>query len=319
MISLFGKYCCAAAIVVGIVACSFDGTGPEALHPVGPSCSQGTISANGATVSGAISITGNCDLWDDYVGEGAYVASYALAVTAGKLYSVTGTASAADGPLENTLVGLTAADTEGVLAASWGNAFANNAGNNVLWFYAPMSGTYSLRAMDRDTTVKNMAYTMRVVTCPVVATVAPTDTDYVDSASSIATTGCKQEYTFFGSGDSTFVNYYLVQFNPRQVRYFNVQSSAFTPGLEIGGPGFDSMWDVNSTGVADSGNNVYASLGSDSGGTYTLDVGSTTYGGAGAYTLRILSPSLAPARVPPDAVLGKTIHLKASQRVHILR
>ena len=126
-------------------------------------------------------------------------------MTAGELYSVIGTASAADGPLENTLVGLTAADTEGVLAASWGNAFANNAGNNVLWFYAPVSGTYSLRTMDRDTTVKNMAYTMRVVTCPVVATVAPTDTDYVDSASSIATTGCKQQYTFFGSGDSTLM------------------------------------------------------------------------------------------------------------------
>ena len=72
---------------------------------------------------------------------------------------------------------------------------------------------------------------------------------------------------------------------------------------------------MNSTGIADLGNNVYASLGSDSGGTYTLDVGSTTYGGTGAYTLRILSPSLAPSRVPPGAVLGKTIHLRASQRV----
>ena len=176
--------------MVGVVACSFDSTGP--LHPpVGPSCSQGTISANGATVSGTISTTGNCDLWDDYAGEGAYVASYALAVTAGELYSVTGTASAVDGPLENTLVGMTTADTEGVLAASWGNAFAGNAGNNVLWFCAPTSGTYSLRAMDRDTTVKNMAYTMQVVTCPVVATIALADTEYVDNAS-IGTTGCKQ-------------------------------------------------------------------------------------------------------------------------------
>jgi len=78
------------------------------------------------------------------------------------------------------------------------------------------------------------------------------------------------------------------------------------------------MWDVNSNGVADSGNYVYTSLGSDSGGTYTLDVGSTTYGRTGAYTLRVLSPSLASARVPPGAILGKTIHLKASQRVHIL-
>jgi hypothetical protein len=294
---LFGKYCCAAGIVVGVVACSFDGTGPAALRtPEGPSCSQGTISANGPTVSGAISTTGDCELWDNFVGEPVYAASYVLAVTAGQVYSVTGTASAADGPLENTLVGLTAADTEGVLAASWGNAFANNAGNNVLWFSAPTNGTYSLRAMDKDTTVKNMAFTMQVVTCPVVATVAPADTDYVDSASSITTTGCKQQYTYFDSGDSTFVNYYLVQFNPRQIRYFNVRSSAFTPGWEIGGPNFDSMWDVNSTGVAGFGNNVYTSLGSDSGGTYTLAVGSTTYAGAGAYTLRILSPSLAPAR-----------------------
>lgn len=318
MTSLFGKYCCAASILVGVAACSFDSIGPAA--PDGPSCTQGTISANGATVSGAISTTGDCELWDDFVGEAVYAASYNLAVTAGKIYSVTGTASATEGPLENTLVGLTAADTEGVLAASWGNAFGYNAGNNVLWFYAPTSGTYALRAMDEDTAVKNMAFTMQVVTCPVVATVAPADTDYVDSTSSIATTGCKQQYTYFGSGgDSTFVNYYLVQFNPRQIRYFNVQSSAFTPGWEIGGPNFDSMWDVNSTGIADFGNNAYASLGSDSGGTYTLAVGSTTYGGAGAYTLRILSPSLAPARVPPGAVLGKTIHLKASQRLHILR
>jgi hypothetical protein len=221
--------------------------------------------------------------------------------------------------LENTLVGMTAADTEGLFAASSGNAFGNNAGNNVLWFYAPSSGTYSLRAMDRDTLVRNMAYTMQVVTCPVVATILAKDTDYVDSASSIATTGCKHQYTYFGSGDSTFVNYYLVEFNPRQVRYFTVQSSAFTPGFEIGGPNFDSMWDLTGTGVGDAGNNVYASLGSDSGGTYTLDVGSTTYGGGGAYTLRILSPSMAPERVPRGAVLGKTIHLKPSQRVHILR
>lgn len=311
MIASFGRYCCAAAIVVGVAACSIDTTGPVALTPPGgPSCTQGTISANGATVSGAISTTGDCELWDDFAGQAVYTASYDLAVTAGNIYSVTGTGSATEGPLENTLVGLTAADTEGVLAASWGNAFGNNAGNNVLWFYAPTTGTYSLRAMDEDSAVKNMAFTMRVVTCPVVATVAPSDTDYVDSTSFIATTGCKQQYTYFASGDSTFVNYYLVQFSPGQTRYFNVQSSAFTPGWEIGGPDFDSMWDVNSTGIADFGNNAYAPFGSDSGGTYTLAVGSTTYGGAGAYTLRILPPSLTPAR----AVLGKAMH-----SMHILR
>jgi len=308
------------------VACSYDSTGPGAPYPPnGPSCPQGTISfngtisANGPMVSGAISTTGDCKLWDAFVGDAVYTASYALSVTAGKIYSVTATGSATEGPIENTLVGLTAADTEAVFAASWGNAFANNAGNNVLWFYAPDSGTYSLRAMDRDTLVTDMAYTMQVVTCPVVGTVLPKDTDYVDNASSIATTGCKHQYTYFGSGDSTFVNYYLVQFNPRQVRYFNVQSSAFTPGWEIGGPNFDSMWDLTGTGAAGFGNNVYVSLGSDSGGTYTLDVGSTTYGGAGPYTLSIVSASLAAARAPLGAVLGKTIHLKASQRVHILR
>jgi hypothetical protein len=320
MTSLFGKYCCAAGIVVGVVACSFDSVGPGTLYPPnGPSCSQGTITANGPTVSGAISNTGNCKLWDAFVGDAVYTASYDLTVTGGQIYSVTGTGSADDGPLENTLVGLTAADTQAVFAASSGNAFGNNAGNNVLWFYAPASGTYSLRAMDRDTLVTDMAYTMQVVTCPVVGTVLAKDTDYVDNASSIGTTGCKHQYSYFGSGDSTFVNYYLVQFNPRQVRYFNVQSSAFTPGWEVGGPNFDSMWDLTGTGAAGSGNNVYVSLGSDSGGTYTLDVGSTTYGGAGAYTLSVVSASLAQARVPQGAVLGKTIHLKASQRVHILR
>jgi hypothetical protein len=323
MTSLFGKYCYAAGILVGVVACSSDSTSPVVLHPPdGSSCSQGTISANGATVSGTISTTSDCKLSDSWDGDSAYSASYAMAVTAGKIYSVTGTGSAAGGgAVENLLVGLTTADTEEIVAASSNTMNGSGSGNNVLWFYAPTSGTYSLRALDEDTSVKNMAFTMQVVTCPVVATVAASDTDYVDSTSSIATSGCKHQYTFFGGGDdSTFVNYYLVQFSAGQTRYFGVQSSAFTPGFEVGGPNFDSMWDLNGNGTADNGNNDYAALTADSGGTYTLDVGSTTYGGSGAYRLSILAPSLAPEHVPPGSLSqGKTVHLKASQRMRILR
>jgi hypothetical protein len=318
----FGKSALAVAALVGAVACSSDSTSPTPLHPPdGATCTQGTISANGPAVSGAISTTTDCKLADAWDGDSVYAASYAVAVTAGKMYSLTATGQASgNGYVENLLIGLTAADTEELLAASssW-DSFTGGADNNVLWFYAPTGGTYSLRVLDSDTSYKTMAYTMQLATCPIVATVAASDTTYSDSTSSIGTGGCKQQYTFFGGDDSTYVNYYLVQFAPGQTRFFNVTSAAFSGGWEIGGPNFDSMWDINGNGNASSNSSDYESVQADSGGTYTLAVGSTTVGGSGAYTLNVLPPSLIPQRVPGAPLKAQAAHLSPSRRLHILR
>jgi len=313
----FEKAFLAASALAAVVGCSSASSPAPLKPPDGATCSQGTISANGAAVSGTVSST-NCSLNDAYDNVSPLTASNAVAVKAGTLYSVTSTVSGNVGWASNLLVGETAADTELLVAASDG--YSNAAPlTNVLWFYAPTSGTYSLRTLNGDTTVHTYTYTTQLVTCPVISTVTVSDTDYVDSASSVGTSGCKQQYTFFGDeDDSTFVNYYLVQFGAGQTRFFNVQSTAFTAGLEIGGPGFDSMWDLDgSNGTSVSGNDNYESLTSDTAGTYTLAVGATTHGQSGAYRLSVLAPSLVPVE-HVSTPLGRTVHLGRAARVHML-
>lgn len=166
-----------------------------------------------------------------------------------------------------------------------------------------------------------MSYTMQMSSCPVVATVAASDTDYVDSTSTLATNGCQQVYQFFDNGDSTYVNYYLVAFAAGQTRYFGVTSTAFTPGWEVGGPNFDSMWDLfGSDGNGWYGSGSFQSFQADSAGTYTLAVGSTTYGESGAYRLFVVTGSELTQRVPGAPILStKAVHLHSSQRIRTLR
>jgi hypothetical protein len=318
----FSRYLLVAGTLATVAACS-DSSSPKALKaPDGASCTQGTINANGAAVTGTVT-TSSCKVYNVWESDSTHSASHALAVQAGKLYSVTSSITGATqlpGYATSSLVGLTAADTELTVAISgwWGNT---NPLLNVLWFYAPTSGTYSLRTYLSDTTALGYTYSTQIVTCPVIATVAAADTDYVDAASAIGTSGCKQQFTFFGpEDDSTYVNYYLVQFDSAQTRWFNVQSTAFTPGWEVGGPGFDSMWDLDgSNGNDGQGNGTWRSLTSDSAGTYTLAVGPTTHGSSGAYILSIVAPSLAPSRVPQGLGRGETVHLGRSKQVHVLR
>jgi hypothetical protein len=316
----FRKSFLTAGLLTAVAACSSDSaSSPKALiGPDGAACSQSNVSANGSAVTGTVSASA-CKLWNVWNNDSTRSASSAIGVQAGKLYSVTSTATGTTGTnvwLGNSLVGNTTADTESTVAISGGNSNTTPL-NNVLWFYAQASGTYSLRTWLSDTAQTGYTYTTQVVTCPIVATVAASDTDYVDT-SSVGTSGCKQQYTFF-SNDSSYVTYYLVQFDAGQTRFFNVQASAFSAGFEVGGPGFDSMWDLDgSNGTSGISNGEYRGLTADSAGTYTLAVGSTTYGGSGAYVLSVVSESLLPTQRVPQPPLGsQSVHLRASQRLHI--
>lgn len=323
----FGRLLVAGGVIAAVTACSSDSSSPKTLK--GPdaaaNCQTGTIAANGAAVTGTISTSSDCRLFDAGDRDTVTAASYALGLTAGKIYSVTTVGQGSSGDPTNELFGATVSgDTAGV-AESWGYTL-NGSGSrdNTLWFYAPVSGTYSLRVFDDDTSNKTMAYTMQVSSCPVISTVAASDTNYVDSTSSLATGGCQQAYQFFDGGDSSSVNYYLVSFAAGQTRYFGVTSTAFTPGWEVGGPNFDSMWDLDgSGGTGDSGSGNFESFTSDSAGTYTLAVGSVPFGGTGAYRLWIVTESTLPQRVPGGPVLSsksvKSVHLSAARRIRALR
>jgi hypothetical protein len=317
----FGRLLLAGGVVAVAAACSSDSTSPPSLK--GPdaaaNCQTGTIANNG-TVTGTISASSDCRLFDAGDNDTVTAASYGVGLTAGKIYSVTTVAQGSSGDPTNELFGPTVSGDTAAVAESWGyDLNGSGSSDNTLWFYAPVSGTYSLRVFDDDT--NSMSYTMQLSSCPVIATVAASDTDYVDSTSSLATSGCQQVYTFFYDGDSSYVNYYLVSFNAGQTRYFGVTSSAFTPGWEVGGPNFDSMWDLDgSGGTSGYGSGTFQSFTSDSAGTYTLAVGSTTYGESGAYRLFVVTESELPQRVPGAPILStKAVHLHSSQRIRTLR
>src|ERR1700722_19528658 len=117
----FEKGLVAISALAAVVGCS-SASSPAALKPPdGTTCSQGTISANGAAASGTVS-SSNCSLNDAWDGYSAFSASNAVAVKEGTLYSVTSTVSGNVGWATNLLLGETAADTMLLEAASNGSS-----------------------------------------------------------------------------------------------------------------------------------------------------------------------------------------------------
>lgn len=329
-----------------VTACN-NNNGPK-RHAIAPdgACTTGYLNVNGSVVSGSVNGSAtSCQFYAAYnsgPGDSSYSASFGITVTAGTLYQIRDSTTATQaGAASIVLVGANPADTAQriLLAEAQGESPYEN--EDIIWFYAPTSGTYSVRLANTSTADTAFAYSVSAVSCPVVATLAATDSSYGDSARVLDQTGCKQLFQFFTqTTDSSQVNYYLVNYAAGQTRYINVYSTAFSAGYSIGGYGFNSMADVDqpgSTGGSDSGQtaNSFDGVQSDSAGMYVLAVGSAPYGGAGTYDLTILPASeLPPERVPsaggpriesprgqragarPAHQAGAISHL---QRVHVLR
>jgi hypothetical protein len=310
--------------VIAAAACSSDSSSApkQAIAPDGASCTTGVLATNGTPSTGTIT-SNNCALYSTYDDDSGPAASYAINLTAGRLYQVRDSLPASiQGSASLVLVGKSTTDTSThvVLAEAVSEEPNNEDG---IWFYALTTGTYSLRVASTDTADHNVPYSVNAVSCPIVATVAAADTVYGDSASTIGTTGCTELFSFWGSpNDSSVVNYYVVQFSAGQTRNINVYSSAFTAGWYLGGPGFNSMDDVDG-GNDEAGDgqaaNTFTALESDSAGAYTLAVGSDPYGGTGSYALTILPTSLVPASRVPSGAPRAVTHLSQRQRVHIVR
>jgi len=331
---------CAGVVVATLAvatACSSD-NGPKA-GPATPDgkCTTGYLTVNGSAVNGTVNgAATSCLFFGAYqaTGDSAYSASYGITVTAGTLYQVRDSVAAdLNGQASLVLIGTDPADASQriVLTESEGEAPYDN--QDFIWFYAPTSGTYSLRIATESALDTAYSYTVSAVSCPVVATVAATDTIYGDSARALNQTGCRQVYAFFGEmADSTQVNYYLLDYAAGQSRYLNIYSTDFTSGSYAGGYGFNSMDDINQFGSDDwsgygQAANSYDELKSDSAGVYVLAVGSVPYGGAGTYDLSILPPSLVPPERVPSIRGPRVRSLPGRQarvsprlrRVHILR
>jgi hypothetical protein len=333
------------AVLAIVTACN-NNNGPK-RHAVAPdgACTTGYLSVNGAAASGSVNGSAtSCRFYAAYSSgsDSSYSASYGITVTAGTLYQIRDSLPATQaGDASIVLVGANPADTAQriVLAEATGeDPYGNEDG---IWFYAPTSGTYSVRLSNESTTDTAFSYSVSAVSCPVVATLAATDSSYGDSARVLNQTGCKQLFQFFTqTTDSSQVNYYLVNYAAGQVRYINVYSTAFSAGYEIGGYGFNSMADVDqpgSNGASDSGQtaNSFDGVQSDSAGMYVLAVGSAPYGGSGTYDLTILPASeLPPERVPSaggpriESLRGQRARARPGQqaraishlqRVHVLR
>jgi hypothetical protein len=310
---------------VAIAAACSSSSSPKVVVPPpdGAQCTVGALAINGAASTGTIS-TSMCQLYSTYQSDSTYSASYAIKVTAGTLYQVRDSLPASiHGNASLVLVGKDSTDTTKKIVLAEAQAETPN-NEDGIWFYATKSGTYSLRVSSTDTSDHNPAYSVNAVSCPIVHTMAAADTAYGDSASTLGATGCTQLFTFFNNDDSSVVKYYLVQFAAGQTRYINVYSTDFESGWYIGGADFNAMADVDGGSSNDDwamGAGSYDSFTADSAGTYTLAVGSDSYGGTGSYSVTILPASLVlPSRVARVLQSGpRVVKLRQQQRVHILR
>lgn len=301
------------AFALVAVACSSNNsaTGPDPRN-----CTKGSVSFP-ATITGKIG-QGSCTRWDyQYSSDSVFYNSYDVHLDSGGAYMINLTNDSLkccwDATLE--LVGTDPATGDNVLLDISDDEGLY--GGSQLYFVAPKSGTYSLRVSGYDTE-DTASYVMKTRTCANV--LAPIRDSIIASAQSIVTNDCWLEdpqFTF----DSVQIKLYTIFMDPGRVKYIEVSSAVFEPGMQVFGPGFgtfcyydyqgcgggvaysadDDRAPVNPpSGAGSVGGTIHGYLYSYGGfscsgicipvewaGQYTLAVGPGLTAGSGAFTLTV--------------------------------
>jgi hypothetical protein len=195
-------------------------------------------------------------------------------------------------------------------------------GNNYsrLYFIAPVSGTFTLRASGYDKP-DTAAYSLTAKSCD---SPLPQIAGSLDSTSqTLATSDCTLAQPAFGN-DSTHVKLYSIHIGPNESKTITVTSSDFAPGFQMYGPAWGVPCDYRYQGCGEAiapvqmsnvasasitaGGNESCSHGtcqySNWPGDYTLAVGSTSTSQTGAFSLKV-SSTIAP---PPPQIVAGSVH-----------
>lgn len=286
-----------AALAAG---CSSD----KAVVGVDPaSCTKGSITT-GDTKTGTLDASA-CPTYDWYWFEDSvHYASYNVTVEKGKAYLFSLASTAADS--DTTSRALALVDHESVVGDSTDYYLAvqspwRTASDPAeLYFVAPKSGTYSLRAFTGNIS-ETLPYSLTAAACPTKQ--LDITGAFSDSAATLGADDCTLHQAYFTehyNGSNWVYNpshaaLYTIYFDGHSRRTITVKSSDFAPGFMVEGPGFDAYCNTyycsgnvrSNTSMADS---VSTTLGMWMPGTYTITVGSVQANATGKYSIDISAP-----------------------------
>ena len=289
-------FVCALATLA--TACSNDSD--DAMGPDSRNCTNGSI-AIGDTKTGTIDDR-SCATYDWYWEmDSVNFESYDVTVEKGKgyLFTLGGTETTTR---SLALVSLNAAfgDSGSLFLTVQSNYNDDDAVPAQLFFVAPQSGTYSLRAFT-DNLDDSFDYTLTAREC------TPRQLDitdeFTDEAATLTEDDCKVHESYFtwaNRGGSwsyapTHVALYTIHFDGYSNREITVTSNDFAPAMMVEGPGFDAWCNTDYCDGRSSSNAALADSVTDTfrmwmPGTYTLVVGSMMPNETGTFSVSVSEP-----------------------------
>lgn len=292
--SLFGRLAVFGAAVT-IIACASD----TLVDPTtGSGCNAGAMHA-GDTVTSSFSDS-SCAFtnyfWTD---NRVPYESYTVSLSKGKAYMFTesnipdpthGGRDLVDAQL--TLWGKNSDGVNVPLAAADDEAAGDSGLNSVIFFVAPVSGTFQLVATSYYWGGFG-GYQLTMNQCPVLAVL---DTAGIYSLN-LKASPCRRVNAAFIAADTSLYNFVSFHADSFETVHSIVTSAAFTPDWEMFGPGMDfdtRLYDyTNEVESSTSGGNISFTL-AEVGGLVTIGVGGNAADTSGAFTIQLTRAFLAP-------------------------
>jgi len=258
------------AVAVALTACGGDDkkrnsvTGPDA------NCIRGTLSS-GSSVTGTLA-SGDCAFSNVSVASGRYD-GYSVSLTAGEVYQV-----------QLNVTGANDADLYVEVATAAGAVIATGDDNlkdlnTELFFIAPQSGTFTIRAGGYEM-VDLGSYRLSLRGCS-----ATRITSTAAVTGSLSTGDCRSTFTL--GADSSLADVFVVAYTGVALN-LTVESSVIDPFFLVLGPAFASSETRNFAVSSSTGSPAVATLegGKPAGDYLVILTTSKVFGSTGAYTIR---------------------------------
>ena len=260
------------AVAVALTGCGGDDKNRNSVTGPDANCIRGTL-ASGSSVTGTLA-SGDCAFSSASVASGRYD-GYSVSLTAGEVYQVQlDVTGANDADLYVEL-----ATAAGAVIAIGDDKFTQDNFDTELFFIAPQSGTFTIRAGGYEM-VDLGSYRLSLRGCS-----ATRITSTAAVAGSLSSGDCRSTFTL--GADSSFADVFVVA-NTGTALNLTVESSVLNPFFLILGPGFASTVTRNRALSSSSGSPAAATLegGKLAGDYLVILTTSGVFGSTGAYTIR---------------------------------